>query len=85
MFLEFLKTQYRIKKLYVGNGQFLDILGAGTYDVDLGYKKKLLLTEVLYASDIIFNLISIYKLIEYKFVVCYKGTNVYVLEDSGTT
>src|SRR3954469_15572416 len=59
LFREFKKIRAGEKKLYVGNGQLVDVLGMGTCEVDFGSGHILALTNVLYAPEIVHNLMSI--------------------------
>lgn len=45
-------------------------------------RKTLLLIDVLFASEIVHNLISIRKLTECKHEVCFKGTDIFVINDN---
>src|SRR4051812_17741618 len=78
LFREFRKIRGGEKKLYVGNGQLVDVLGMGTCEVDFGSGHILALTNVLYAPEIVHNLMSIRKLTECGNKVHFEGTNVIV-------
>ena len=67
----------------MGNGQLVNDLGIGTCEVDFGLGHVLTLANVLYAPEIIHNLISIRKLTECKHKVHFEGTNVLVKCDTG--
>src|SRR4051812_40778748 len=73
-FQDFRKIRAGQKKLCVGNGQLVDVFGIGTCKVDCGDGRSFVLDEVLYAPEIVHNLISIRKLMECNFVVTFRGT-----------
>src|SRR4051812_14444940 len=80
-FQEFRKIRVGQKKLCVGNGQLVDVLGIGTCKVDCGDGHSFVLDEVLYALEIVHSLISIRKLTECNFVVTFRGTEVFINKD----
>lgn len=65
----------------------MDVLALGmcTCNQDLGIRKVLPLTEVLYALGIVHNLLSISMFTLYQDEVCFKGENVYVINDTVAT
>src|SRR5438270_549399 len=83
LFREFRKIWAGEKKLYVVNGQVVDVLGMGTCEVDFGSGHILALTNVLYAPEIVHNLMSIRKLTECGNKVHFEGTNVIIKCDNG--
>src|SRR3954466_13027489 len=82
-FQDFRKIRAGQKKLCVGNGQLVDVLGIGTCKVDCGDGRSFVLEDVLYAPEIVHNLISIRKLTECRFVVTFKGTEVFIINEDG--
>lgn len=64
----------------MGNNQSVDVLGLGTYDLDLGGRKVMPFTKVLYAPVIIHNLLNIHMLPLCKIKVNCKDAKVYVIE-----
>ena len=57
----------------------MDVLGIGTCKVDCGDGHTFVLDDVLYAPEIVHNLISIRKLTECNFVVTFRGTEILLL------
>lgn len=56
----------------------MDVLGAGTCEVDSRCGKSLLLTNVPFAHEIAHNLVRIRKMTECKHDVCFQGNDIYV-------
>src|SRR4051812_9404535 len=83
LFQKFRKIRTGVKKLYVGYGQLVDVLGTRTCEVNLGSGHVPTLTDVLYAPEIVHNLMSICKLTECGHKVHFKRTNVLVKYDNG--
>lgn len=73
-----------IKKFYMGNGQSVDVLETCIGNVELGGGRTLHITDVLFSHNIIQNLISIRKLVEYKHEMLFKSIEVLVLNGNGT-
>jgi len=51
----------------MGNGDSVDVLGMGTYNLDLRRGCTLLIHDVLYAPDVRRNLLSVNALLRLKF------------------
>ena len=65
------------------NGQLVDVLGTGTCEIGFGSGVVLILTNVIYAPEIVYNLIRIYKLTECKHKLHFEHTNALVKCDTG--
>src|SRR3954465_10609818 len=80
-FQDFRKIRAGQKKLCVGNSQLVDIIGIGTCKVDCGDRRSFMLDNVLFAPVIVHNLISIQKFTERNFVVTFRGTEVFIINE----
>lgn len=73
------------RKVYMGNDSSVDVLGIGTYKLEMRGCSALILYDVLYAPDIRHNLFSILSVVrlgysinfENNFVIISHGTNVF--------
>lgn len=61
----------------------MDVIGTCPYEVVSGSGEIMILTDVLFAPEIVQNLINIHKLAECKHEVRFKSTDVYIIRDAG--
>jgi hypothetical protein len=66
-FVEFHRIPIGSKNITVGNGASVEVLGIGTYKLDLQGGHTLLLHDVLYAPEIWRNLLSLLVLLRFGF------------------
>jgi hypothetical protein len=83
-FMEFHRIPIGSQDIKVGNGASVEVLGIGTYKLDLRGGRTLLLHDVLYAPEIRRNLLSVVTLLTFGFrfvfdngVYIYLGTTYY--------
>lgn len=67
-----------------GNGQSVDILGIGACELNFGSEKILPLLGVLYAPDIIYNLLNISSLNNYKLELLFQENKIQVMVELAT-
>lgn len=77
--MEYRRIPTGSRNIQVGNGASVEVLGIGTYKLDLRSGHTLLLHDVLYAPDIRRNLLSLVTLLRvgFKFVFENNGVSIY--------
>jgi transposase InsO family protein len=81
-YVEYRRLPVGSRKLYMGNGSSVDVLGIGTYKLDLRRGRTLLLHDVLYAPEVWRNLLSVNQLLRLGFEIAFKNMAVKIFLDT---
>jgi hypothetical protein len=77
-FVDYRKILAVIHVVYMGNGSYEEALGVGSYQLHLRTGRTLLLHDVLYVPGILYNLLSIFTLLQlgYDFHLSWNGLDI---------
>ena len=80
-FVEFRRLSANMRRIYVGNGAYVDVKGIGTCKLELRGGQTLYLHDVLYALGIRRNLLSVLCLCRLGYILTYDTSGVRVFYD----